>query len=81
MEHIEPIKYAWDQLNDIAQMELTQAIGKHREVEPGLGYPYAFWTEWSLEAGESMCVEYFIPDENRTHWYHYKKENGHWAWW
>jgi len=78
---MEPIKYAWDELNFEAQAKLTQAIGAHREVQPGLGYPFAFWTAYSLETGESMCVEYYVPEEHRTHWYHYKKENSHWVWW
>lgn len=78
---MEPIKYAWDQLNDIAQLELTQAITKHRVAEPGLGYPYAFWTAYERDVGTCTCAEYYDPETGKTRWWHYhKRDDGSWEW-
>lgn len=82
MEYMEMVKHSWDSLDESTYMQLKQAIEAHRKVERGLGFPFAFWKAWDAETDEScMCVEYYLPEERKTHWYHYKWESGHWAWW
>ena len=78
---MEPVKYSWDELHSIAREELAEAIEKHRETELGLGFPFALWTTWSLEKGESTCVEYYFPDEGKTQVYQYQKKADGWHWW
>lgn len=84
MDKMPITKLTMDELSDTALLTVLGAVNAHRstlQLPMELGYPYAFWTAFDVMHGQNTCIEYFVPDSNETHIYHYRKKDGHWEWW
>lgn len=88
MDKIEPIKYAFDDLNGQAQLDITCAVQAHRRslaLPMEIGYPCVYWTGFDIEhGGRCINIEFYVPETGTTQVYHYHKTGVglyDWEWW